>query len=263
MSTNGAWRTAIVTGAASGIGRCFAETLAAQGTVVGLLDVSVDGLRSTAEALRAAGRRVESSVGDVSDAARLSAAVDTLVSTLGGLDLVIHCAAILGPGHFAEQPADAFERVIRINLIGTANIVRATLPALRRSRGAIVCLASTAALHGWPALGAYSATKFGVAGLCDAIRGELARDGVALTTVFPLLIDTPLLSGDIPPILKQGKRLPPATVVEKTLAGVARRRPRVFIPGTVRLVAALHGIAPSLLDWYGRRVGFATRTPIR
>ncbi len=254
-----AWRTAIVTGAASGIGRCFAEALAAQGTVVGLLDVSGDGLRATAETLRARGQRVETHISDVGDAAGLRAAVDALVSALGGLDLVIHCAGILGPGHFAEQPAEAFERVIRINLVGTANVVRATFPALRASRGAIACLASTAALHGWPALGAYSAAKFGVAGFCDAIRSELARDGVALTSVFPLVIDTPLLSGaDIPPILKQEKRLPPLTVVQKTLAGLARRRARVFVPGTVRLVAALHGLAPSLLDWYGRRVGFST-----
>jgi 3-dehydrosphinganine reductase len=259
---SGAWRTAIVTGAASGIGRCFAETLAAQGAAVGLLDVSADGLRSVAEALRGQARLVETQVVDVSDSAKLQGAVDALVSALGGLDVVIHCAAILGPGQFAEQPAEAFERVIRINLLGTANVVRATLPALRAARGAIACLASTAAVHGWPALAAYSATKFGVAGFCDAIRGELARDGVSLTAVFPLLIDTPLLdAADIPPILKQGKRLPAASVVQKTLAAVARRRPRVFIPGSVRLIAALHGLAPSLLDWYGRQVGLPkTRT---
>jgi len=258
MSSSPRWRAAIVTGAASGIGRCFADTLAAQGTSVGLLDVSASGLGAAAEAMRANGQRVETQVGDVSNSAELRAAVDAVVAALGGLNLVIHCAAILGPGHFAEQPAEAFERVIGVNLLGTANVVRATLPALRATRGAIACLASTAAVHGWPALGAYSAAKFGVAGFCDAIRGELARDGVTLTSVFPLLIDTPLLSAtDIPPILRQGKRLPPATVVQKTLAGVARRQPRVFIPGTVRLVAALHGLAPSLLDWYGRQIGFA------
>jgi len=258
MSSSDALRKAIVTGAASGIGRSFAETLVGQGAAVGLVDVSADGLRSAAEALRAGGQHAETQVADVSDAVGLGTAIDTLVAALGGLDVVIHCAAILGPGHFGEQAADAFERVIRVNLIGTANVVRATLPALRRSRGAIACLASTAAVHGWPALGAYSAAKFGVAGFCDAIRSELARDGVGLTTVFPLLIDTPLLSGaDIPPILQQGKRLPPATVVKKTLAGLARRRARVFIPNTVRLVAALHGLAPSLLDWYGRQIGFA------
>ncbi|HVO23642.1 MAG TPA: SDR family NAD(P)-dependent oxidoreductase [Candidatus Margulisiibacteriota bacterium] len=258
MSRRRAWRTALVTGAASGIGRCFAETLAAQGTAVGLLDVAADGLQSAAESMRAGGGRVEVSISDVGEAAGLGRGVDALVSALGGLDLVIHCAAILGPGHFAEQPAAAFERVIRTNLFGTANVVRATLPALRATHGAIACLASTAAVHGWPALSAYSAAKFGVAGLCDAVRGELARDGVTLTVAFPLLIDTPLLAGsDLPPILKQGRRLPPATVVERTLAGLARRRPRVFIPASVRLVAALHGLAPSLLDWYGRRIGFA------
>jgi len=262
MSADGAWQRALVTGAASGIGRCFAETLAAQGVAVGLLDVSGEGLRSTAEALRARGGRIEAQVGDVSDATALRAATDALVAGLGGLELVVHCAAILGPGHCADQPAEAFDRVIRINLLGTANVVRATLPALRTSRGAIACLASTAAVHGWPALGAYSAAKFGVAGFCDAIRGELARDGVTLTAVFPLLIDTPLLSAaDIPPILKQGKRLPAVTVVQKTLAAVSRRRPRVFIPASVRLLAALHGLAPWLLDWYGRQMGLPKARP--
>lgn len=258
MATNGTWRTAIVTGAASGIGRCFAETLATHGTSVGLLDVSRDGLDQTAAAIRGRGGRAETRLADVSVAQQIGVAIEELATALGGLDLVVNCAAILGPGHFAAQTAEGFERVIRIDLLGTAQVVRAALPALRQSRGAIACLASTAAVHGWPGLGAYSAAKFGVAGLCDAIRAELRRDGVALTSVFPLLIDTPLLSGaDIPPILKQGRRLPPDVVVEKTLTAVARRRPRVFIPGTVRVIAALHGLAPSLLDWYGRRVGFA------
>jgi len=251
------WRTALVTGAAGGIGRSFAATLAARGVAVGLIDVSIDGLAAAAAAIQSTGGQAATRVADVSDALVLEAAVAELVATLGALDAVIHCAAILGPGHFGTQPAETFERVIRINLLGTANVVRAVLPALRASRGAIACLASTAAVHGWPALGAYSAAKFGVAGFCDAIRPELRRDGVTLTSVFPLLIDTPLLGGsDLPPILR-GRRLPPATVVEKTLVAVAQRRPRVFIPGSVRVVAALHGIAPSLLDWYGRRFGFA------
>jgi NAD(P)-dependent dehydrogenase (short-subunit alcohol dehydrogenase family) len=250
------WKTAIVTGAASGIGRCFAETLARHGTAVGLIDVSADGLVSAAEAIRATGARVETRVADVSAASAVTNAVEELGAALGGIDLVVHCAAILGPGHFAEQAATQFDRVVHINLLGTANVLRAALPALRRSQGALACLASTAAVHGWPQLGAYSAAKFGVSGFCDAVRGELRRDGITLTAVYPLLIDTPLLQGaDIPPILRQGRRLPSDTVVRKTLAGVAARRPRVFIPGTVRLVAALHGLAPSLLDWYGRRFG--------
>jgi NAD(P)-dependent dehydrogenase (short-subunit alcohol dehydrogenase family) len=223
-----------------------------------LIDVAQEGLAATVAAIdNAAGVTVQARRADVADGAALGAAVSALAEALGGVDVVVHCAAILGPGAFAAQPAEQFERVVRINLLGTANVIRAALPALRLSHGSIACLASTAAVHGWPGMAAYSATKFGVAGLCDGLRSELRRDGVSLTAVFPLLIDTPLLSGgDTPPILKIGKRLPPQVVVQKTLAGVAAGKARVFIPASVRVIAALHGIAPSLLDWYGRRYGF-------
>jgi NAD(P)-dependent dehydrogenase (short-subunit alcohol dehydrogenase family) len=250
-------RAAVVTGAASGIGRCFAETLAARGVPVGLIDVSDAGLAATAAAIGAAGGRSQVHVADVSNAAAIDGAAAAFMATLGDIELVIHCAAILGPGAFAQQSAADFERVIRIDLLGTTNVLRSFLPALRSSRGAIACLASTAAVHGWPNMSAYSTAKFGVAGFCDAVRPELAREGVCVTAVFPLLIDTPLLSGsNLAPILKQGRPISPAVVVQKTLAATAQRRARVFIPETVRFVALLHSLAPSLLDWYGRRFGF-------
>lgn len=262
MALRPAWKSAIVTGAASGIGRCFAQTLAGRGVSVGLLDVSAEAVDAVAEAIRTQGQRAEVRRADVSNAAELQVAVEEICTALGGLDLLVHCAAVLGPGSFLAQAAADFERVIRVDLLGTANVVRAAFPWLQRSGGSLACLASTAAVHGWPALSAYSAAKFGVAGLCDAIRPELRRQGVRLTTVFPLLIDTPLLSGpDIPPILRQGRRLPAQLVVDETLAAVAARRPRVFVPRTVRLIAALHGLAPSLLDWYGRRVGLERPGP--
>lgn len=254
---SGTWRRAIVTGAASGIGRSFAETLARQGTAVGLLDIAGEALQEAAQRI---GEGAHTRVADVSAGAEVADAVQGLVADLGGLDLLVNCAAIPGAGHFAEQSPDAFEGVIRIDLFGTVNVLRAALPALRQSRGSAVCIASTAALHGWPALVAYSAAKFGVAGFCDAVRAELAAQGISITTVFPLLIDTPLLkAGDIAPILKQGRPIAPQVVVDKTLAAVAHGRPRVFVPGTVRLVAALQGLAPSLLDWYGRRFGLSAK----
>ncbi len=257
MSTNATWRTAIVTGAASGIGRAFAQTLARGGTAVGMVDVAAEAMEQAADELRRTGAAVVARRADVSASAEVEDAVRALVAELGGLDLLVNCAAIPGAGHFGEQSAEAFERTVRIDLLGTANVLRAGLPALRQSRGSAVCIASTAALHGWPALVGYSAAKFGVAGFCDAVRAELARDGVSITVVFPLLIDTPLLrAGDTAPILKQGRPIPPQAVVDKTLAAVVWRRPRVFVPGTVRLVALLHALAPSLLDWYGTRFGF-------
>lgn len=257
MSSAGRWQRVVVTGAASGIGRAFAEELGRRGAALGLVDVAAGGIERLAGELRAGAIRVEGIVADVGDAAAMDGAAATVQAALGGVDLVVHCAAVLGPGEFSGLAAADFERVVRVNLLGTANVLRAFRPGLRQTRGVIACLASTAAVHGWPLLGAYSAAKFGVVGLCDAVRPELAREGVHLLSVFPLLIDTPLLAAaGTPPVLRQGKRLPPAVVVERTLAAAAARRARVFIPATVRLVAALHGLAPSLLDWYGQRIGF-------
>jgi 3-oxoacyl-[acyl-carrier protein] reductase len=250
------WKTALITGAASGIGKCFAETLSQRGTACGLVDVSAASLQAVAAALREGGAKVEARVADVSDAAAVSDVVAQLGDALGGIELVIHCAAILGPGRFDSQSHDEFERVVRIDLLGTANVVRAALPALRQSRGAVACLASTAGVHGWPEMSAYSAAKFGVAGFCDAVRPELRLGGVHISAVFPLLIDTPLLRGaDAAPILKAGRAISPQKVVDKTLAGVAAGKARIYIPGTVRLIAAAQGLMPSVLDWYGRKVG--------
>jgi NAD(P)-dependent dehydrogenase (short-subunit alcohol dehydrogenase family) len=259
MSTS---QVVLITGAGSGIGRCFAETLAAAGNDLVLLDVDARGLAATAAALDGKGGKTATAVVDVADRAALEKTVADLVAPRGRLDLLINCAAILGPGTWAAQAPEDFERVLRVDLVGTANVIRTTLPWLRAARGQIVNLASTAALHGWPGLAAYSGAKFAVTGFSEAIRPELALDGVGLTVVFPLLIDTPLLSApDIPPILRHGRRIPAAAVVRKALRAAERRRRRVYVPGTVRVIAALHGLAPSLLDWYGKRFGMERGGP--
>lgn len=249
-------RNAMVTGAGSGIGRCFAETLAARGVALSLVDVDEAGLTATRESIGRAGGRCRAATADVADGAALSGAVESLLADAGGLDLLVNCAAVLGDGIWATQPVELFEQTVRVDLLGTANAIRAALPALRRARGTAVVLASTAALHGWPHLSAYAAAKFGVTGFADSIRPELRAEGVRVTTVFPLLIDTPLLDrAGIPPILQRGRRIPAQRVVDKVLVAVARGRSRVYVPETVRLVAVLHGVAPSLLDWWGARFG--------
>jgi len=250
----------LITGAASGIGRCFAEALSVRNSALGLVDVSEAGLSEVAEGAQAAGTKAERRIADVGDTTAVASAVESLVGELGGLDWVVHCAGVLGPGSFAEQSAGDFERVLAIDLLGTANVARACFAPLRDSRGAFACMASTAALHGWPEMSAYSSAKFGVSGFCDAVRPEFARHGICVTAVYPLLIDTPLLRGaDRAPILKQGKAITPRRVVDKTLIALSRRKPRVYVPGYVRLIAAAHGLAPGLLDRYGKRFGLRGR----
>jgi short-subunit dehydrogenase len=250
------FRRVIITGAASGIGRSFARTLAEQGCALGLIDIAAESLRAAAGEMGEKAVTLCARVVDVSQRSAVDVAISSLADELGGIDLLIHCAAALFPGRFLDQlPAD-FERAIAIDLVGTANVVRAAAPAVAASRGAIVCIASTAAIHGWPAMSAYSAAKHGVAGFCDAVRSELRASGVLVTTVFPLLIATPLLAGaSVAPILAAGKAIPPEVVVRRTLRAVARGKTRVYVPARVRWIAAAHGLFPRSLDWYGRRRG--------
>lgn len=241
---------AVVTGAASGIGRRFAEALSARGHQVFLVDVNAAQLESVRLP------HAEAMVVDIASQADVQRFAGELHERAGGLGLLVNCAGILGAGSFIDQPLDAFSRVIQVNLMGTVHVTHACLPLLQRARGHVVNMASTASLHGWPMLAAYSAAKGAVENYSEAIRPELARVGIGLTTVFPLLVDTPMLgrASETPPILR-GPRVSADEVVRKTLRAVEQRRARLFVPAAARLVAMVHGLAPPVLDWWGAFAG--------
>jgi short-subunit dehydrogenase len=240
---------ALVTGAASGIGRRFAVVLAARGDTLLLVDVDRAGLDETSRLVGGA----RCFVVDVGSAEAVTAFFDGL--DVDRIDLLINSAGILGPGRFAEQPLAAFARVVQIDLMGTVHMVHAALSRLRRARGHVVNIASTASLHGWPLLAAYSAAKGAVENYSEAVRPELAEEGVGLTTVFPLLVDTPMLKRTSTPPILRGPRTSADEVVQKTLRAVARAQARLYVPWTARLVAVAHGVAPPLLDFWGARFG--------
>ena len=252
---------ALVTGAASGMGRAFAVALAQKGYSLLLLDVNREGLDETVRAL-GPGASARPLVVDVSSWDAVREMVASLAGAVERLDLLVNCAAILGAGAFSEQPVTTFAKVVQIDLMGPVHLVHATLPWLRRARGQIVNLASTASLHGWPLLAAYSAAKGALENFAEAIRPELARDGIGVTMVFPLLVDTPMLENqsELPPILRGG-RVSADTVVKRTLKAAARRRRRLYVPFTARLVALMHGLAPRVLDWWGARFGMPPALP--
>jgi short-subunit dehydrogenase len=252
---------ALITGAASGMGRQFAVALAEAGHRLILVDINRPGLDATLAALpepaRASARTFTVDIGSAEAVQQMIAA---LAGDITSLDLLINCAAILGAGSFVEQPLGEFAKVVQVDLMGTVHMIHSTLPWLRKARGQIVNLASTASLHGWPLLAAYSAAKGAIENYSEAIRPELAQDGIGLLTVFPLLVDTPLLSqqSDLPPILKGG-RISADEVVQKTLRAAARRQARLYVPWTARLVALIHGVSPPLLDWWGKKAGLRAR----
>jgi len=177
-------RTAVVTGAASGIGRATVERLVEEGATVVAVDVRpADDL----------GGRVHVVVGDVRDPAVAEQAVAQAVDRTGALHVLANVAGILRTARTHEHPLDMWEQVLAVNLTGTFLACKAAIPALLDAGGgAIVNTASTAALSGHPWAAAYSASKGGVLAFTKVLAVEYGRDGIRSNCVCPGSIDTPI-----------------------------------------------------------------------
>lgn len=141
--------------------------------------------------VNASGEAMEHEVVDVSDREAVNAAITSIAERHGGLSGVIANAGVDACGRFLDVSADAWERVIRVNLIGTANVVRAALPYLIPSRGRVVTVASTLGLRAVSDATAYCASKFGVVGFTRALATELAGE-VPVTLLIPGGMQHPL-----------------------------------------------------------------------
>lgn len=166
----------IVSGGGSGLGRATVERIRA----VGGQAVSFDLQKATG----ADGRGADAPPVDVADRAAVERAVARLVEEAGPPSAVVTCAGIDACGPFGSVAADAWERVVAVNLLGTATLVRAALPYLERSRGRVVTVASTLGLRAVSDATAYCASKFGVIGFSRALASELA-DRVGVTCLIP------------------------------------------------------------------------------
>jgi NAD(P)-dependent dehydrogenase (short-subunit alcohol dehydrogenase family) len=195
-------KTFIVTGGASGLGRAAAETILQAGGRVVLLDVNAETGRATEQAL---GGRTRFAQADVSSEDQVRAAIDLAVSTFGGLNGVVNAAGIAPAakvlGRNGPHALDVFEKTIRVNLIGTFNVVRLTAVVLTQNtpeasgeRGVIVNTASIAAFDGQIGQPAYAASKGGIVAMTLPIAREFAASGIRVVTIAPGIFDTPLLA---------------------------------------------------------------------
>ena len=194
--------TALITGAASGLGAATARRFADLGANVVVLDR--DGDRA-AEFAAQLGTNAIAAAADITSEDEVSAAVQATQDRFGSLQILINCAgigmALRTTSKNGPHPLDVFETVIRINLIGTFNMIRIAAVSMARNepnpegeRGVIVNTASVAAFDGQIGQAAYSASKGGIVGMTLPIARDLARDGIRVCTIAPGIFDTPLMA---------------------------------------------------------------------
>jgi NAD(P)-dependent dehydrogenase (short-subunit alcohol dehydrogenase family) len=194
---------ALVTGGASGLGAAVARRFVGAGVKVVIADRDAERGAALAEELGAAAAFAHT---DVTDQGQVQGAVDAARSAFGTLTININCAgigmALRTTSKNGAHPLDVFETVIRINLIGTFNVIRLCALAMSHNepndageRGVIVNTASVAAFDGQIGQAAYSASKGGIVGMTLPIARDLARDGIRVVTIAPGIFDTPLLAG--------------------------------------------------------------------
>lgn len=185
-----------ITGAANGIGHATAEYFINRGALVAALDVDGAGLKALQHAFPA---DVEIFQADVTDSFAMQRAFEELASVTGGrIDILVNNAGILEVGAFGDIPIERQRRVLDINLWGVLNTSWQALPYLKKSRrGRIVNVSSASALYGHPVLTTYAAAKAGVSNLTEGLHLGLQREGIRVSEVQPLYVQTSLTEGKI------------------------------------------------------------------
>lgn len=183
-------KTALVTGASSGIGRAIAIALASRGAVVWIVGRRPAALADTAATIQ--GAHFCPFTADLSDDGQVAGLRDAVASAGHGLDTLVHCAGMIALGTSEEASVADFDAQYRANLRSPFVLTQALLPMLRTARGDIVFVNSTSALGPRPGVGQYAATQAALRSLADALRGEVNGDGVRVLSVFPGRTATPL-----------------------------------------------------------------------
>jgi 3-oxoacyl-[acyl-carrier protein] reductase len=191
-------KTALVTGAGSGIGKCIAETYAREGAWVALADVNLDAAKSAALAI---GNNAIAVRCDVTKRSDIDAAIKETLSAFGGLDILVNNA---GSTHvnkpFLEIDEADYDRIFAVNVKGIFQFCQAIVPHYRKQKsGAIINIGSTAGIRPRPGLSAYNATKGAVHLLTKSLAVELAPDNIRVCAIAPVATETPLLSSFLGP----------------------------------------------------------------
>jgi len=187
-------KTAIITGGGSGIGRAIAERFAAEGAFVHILDLNAEVAQSVVAAIEADNGRAKAHACDVAD----QADVDAIVRNIGKVDVLVNNAGIAHVGNLENCPESDFDRVFRVNVKGAYNVLHAVVPVMKTNKGgAILNLASIAALVGLPDRFAYSMSKGAIHAMTLSVARDYMADGIRCNSISPARVHTPFVDGFI------------------------------------------------------------------
>jgi short-subunit dehydrogenase len=269
-------RTAVITGAGSGIGRGIAQSLARRGCHLALADISEPGLAETAQLLGGQGIRVSRHNLDVADRAAVAALPQAVLAQHERVDLLFNNAGVALAGTFEQISETDFDWLLEINFGAVVRLTRAFLPHLKASDDArIVNISSVFGLISPPGQTAYSASKFAVRGFSNALRFELEGSQVGVTVVHPGGVATKIAenarraagtsNAEAAEQLEVARRLltmPPTEAGEIIVQAVERRAARVIVGGDAKMAALIERVAPvSYWKILGRGRGREKRHP--
>lgn len=253
MAPNLLCRRILITGASGGIGRCLAQQAALAGACVAVAARSTDKLEALARDLAGHGADVLPVTADVTSDADRRRLLDAVVDRFGGLDVLVNNAGVGGWGHFATSTEALLRQIMEVNFFAPAELIRLAIPVLARGRQpAIVNVASMCGRRALPAWTEYSASKYALCGLTEALRGEMARFDINVLLVLPGLTrsDLPrhLLRCEGRMQIDFGRGQPPEAVAARVLQALRKNRAETVVGRDAYWMLLVNRFLPRLLD---------------
>lgn len=223
-------KKAIITGAGKGIGKALAIALAKEGVHLGLIARTTADLENLQQQLGSEyGIKVHIASADISEQSEATSAVSKLIEELGSVDILINNAGIAKFGTLAEMDPADWERIIRVNLMGTYHVTRAALPhMLEQQSGDIINVASTAGERGFATGSAYCASKFALLGMTESLMQEVRKSNIRVVALTPSTVNTELAVNTGLKIGDEDRMMQPEDVAELALATLKLPK-RVFV----------------------------------
>lgn len=250
-------KTALVTGAASGIGRAIALRLATEGVNLFLIDIDEARLTEVVKEVRAVGVQVVGMRCDVSRPNEVSAIVATLLEKWNGVDILVNNAGITYYGRTDRMSPEHWDRLLRVNLLSHLQFTRELLPSLlSRRESHVLNVCSMFGLVGMPKVTAYCTSKFAMVGFSESLRNEFGRDGLGVTALCPGFVSTNLFANaPLEQSVEVHKAPPrfvctsPERVAKVAVKAIRRNRRMVVVEPFARLLVTTKRIWPGLLDF--------------